>query len=149
MEWRSAVAAILNDFAVRTPGSLVEEKDASIAWHFRACDEEYGQRQALDLHAHLVERLSNLPVRIQPGDKVIEVSPHGSDKGSIVGAIRTAAPPGTLLCAMGDDHTDDDMFRAIGDEGISIQVGARGTVAPYRLTDVVEARAFLRTLLKS
>ena len=34
--WQPAVLAILQDFAARTPGSLVEEKTASVAWHYRA-----------------------------------------------------------------------------------------------------------------
>ncbi len=146
-EWRDAVMPILVDFAVRTPGSLVEEKEASVAWHYRASDPEFGQRQAMELLAHLTERLSNLPVQILPGDKVVEIRAHGPDKGTIVATIRAAAPPGALVCAMGDDHTDDDMFRALADHGIAIQVGSRGTIAPYRLTDVVEARAFLRRLV--
>jgi trehalose 6-phosphate synthase/phosphatase len=147
VEWKTAVYPILEDFTVRTPGSLVEEKEASLAWHYRACDPEFGQRQALELHAHLVDRLSNLPVHIQPGDAVLEVRPHGANKGTVVEAIRAAAPAGALLCALGDDHTDDDMFRAIGDDGIAIQVGGRGNCAPYYLTDVVAARTFLRSLL--
>ena len=147
MSWRAAVAPILEDFTVRTPGSLVEEKEGSLAWHYRACDSEFGQRQALELHAHLTERLSNLPVQILPGDRVIEIRPHGTNKGTVVGAVRAAAPPNALVVAIGDDHTDDDMFRAIGDDGIAIQVGGRGNLAAVYVTDVVAARAFLQSLL--
>jgi len=147
MTWRTAVAPILEDFTVRTPGSLVEEKEGSLAWHYRACDSEFGQRQALELHAHLTERLSNLPVQVLPGDRVIEIRPHGTNKGTVVGAVRAAAPPDTLVVAIGDDHTDDDMFRAIGDDGIAIQVGGRGNCAAIYVTDVVAVRAFLQSLL--
>ncbi|MCC6848166.1 MAG: bifunctional alpha,alpha-trehalose-phosphate synthase (UDP-forming)/trehalose-phosphatase [Deltaproteobacteria bacterium] len=148
MTWRAAVAPILEDFTARTPGSLVEEKEASLAWHYRACDRELGLRQARELHAHLTERLSNLPVQIVPGDRVLEIRPHGSTKGSVVAAIRAAAPPGTLLCALGDDHTDGDMFRALGPEDIAIQIGDHGTGASYVLPGPTEARAFLRGLLR-
>ncbi len=147
MTWRAAVAPILEDFTVRTPGSLVEEKEGSLAWHYRACDSEFGQRQALELHAHLTERLSNLPVQVLPGDKVIEIRPHGTNKGTVVGTVRAAAPPGTLICAIGDDHTDDDMFRAIGTDGIAIQVGGRSNCASVYVADVVAARAFLQGLV--
>jgi trehalose 6-phosphate synthase/phosphatase len=147
MTWRAAVAPILEDFTVRTPGSLVEEKEGSLAWHYRACDSEFGQRQALELHAHLTERLSNLPVQIMPGDRVIEIRPHGTNKGTVVGAVRAAAPSDALVVAIGDDHTDDDMFRAIGDDGIAIQVGGRGNLAAIYVTDVVAARAFLQSLV--
>jgi trehalose 6-phosphate synthase/phosphatase len=79
---------------------------------------------------------------------VIEIRPFGVDKGKVVAALRAAAPEGTLLCAMGDDRTDDDMFRAVAEDGIAIQVGARGTRAPYRLPDIAAARTFLRRLLE-
>ena len=146
MDWRPAVAAILADFAVRTPGSLVEEKSASLAWHYRACDPDFGQRQALELQAHLTERLSNLPVHILSGDKVIEIRPHGLTKGNIVATVRDAAPPRAILCALGDDRTDDDMFRALGEGDIGIQVGNRGTRAAYVVADVATARQFLARL---
>ncbi len=146
--WRAAVTPILLDFAMQTPGSLIEEKEASIAWHYRAADPEFGPRQAMELHAHLTELLSNLPLQVLPGDKVIEVRPFGVDKGKVVAALRALAPPGTLIVAMGDDRTDDDMFRAVAEDGIAIQVGSRGTRAPYRLPDVAAARTFLRRLLE-
>ncbi|MCC6766306.1 MAG: bifunctional alpha,alpha-trehalose-phosphate synthase (UDP-forming)/trehalose-phosphatase [Deltaproteobacteria bacterium] len=147
MSWRDAVASILEDFAARTPGSIVENKEASLAWHYRACDRQFGLQQAHELHAHLTERLSNLPVRIVPGDRVIEVRPHGANKGTVVTMIRAAALPGTPLCALGDDHTDSDMFRALGPGDVAIQVGDHGTGAPYVLADPAAARAFLRGLL--
>jgi trehalose 6-phosphate synthase/phosphatase len=147
MDWRPAVEAILADFTVRTPGSLVEKKSASLAWHYRACDPEFGQQQALELHAHLAERLSNLPVQILPGDKVIEVRPHGTTKGTVVSAIRDASPRDTVIAALGDDRTDEDMFRALGERDVGIQVGNRGTRAAYVVRDVPAARRFLERLV--
>lgn len=149
MSWRDAVAAILEDFTARTPGSRVEEKESSLAWHYRACDREFGLRQAHELHAHLTERLSNLPVHIVPGDCVLEIRPHGSNKGTVVASVRAAAPSGALLCALGDDHTDGDMFQALAPGDIAIQVGYHGAGAPYVLADPAAARRFLRSLLHS
>ncbi|HEY7141398.1 MAG TPA: trehalose-phosphatase [Methylomirabilota bacterium] len=50
--WRSC-----RIFAARTPGSLVEEKTASLAWHYRATDPEYGASQANELRVHLTQIL--------------------------------------------------------------------------------------------
>jgi len=149
LSWRDAVAQILEDFTVRTPGSLVEEKESSLAWHYRACDPEFGERQARELHAHLTELLSNLPVHLVPGERVIEIRPHGSTKGTVVALVRAASPPDALLCALGDDHTDGDMFRALGADDIAIQVGSHGHGATHCLADVVAARAFLQRILRS
>src|SRR5439155_1435527 len=77
MEWRERALAILEQAAARTPGSLVEHKTVSLAWHYRMADPEFGAAQANELRLHLTELLSNLPVEIVAGAKMIEVRPHG------------------------------------------------------------------------
>ena len=44
--WLPQVKAILEEYAARTPGALVEEKTAGLAWHYRAADPEFGAAQA-------------------------------------------------------------------------------------------------------
>ena len=112
LTWRDRVLAILRDYAERTPGSLVEEKPMGLAWHYRAADPEYGAVQANELQLHLKEMLSNTPVEIVPGEKVIEIRAHGINKGRIVPAI-LARLPGALIVAIGDDRTDEDLFAAL------------------------------------
>jgi trehalose 6-phosphate synthase/phosphatase len=141
--WREPVLAILREFAERTPGSLIEEKTAGLAWHYRAAEPEYGAAQAKELSLHLAVLLSNLPVEILPGDMVIEIRPHGIHKGRVVSEVLTRAEPDTLLLAMGDDRTDEDLFAALPDGSIAIHVGAAASRAPIRIFDVVAARALL------
>lgn len=145
--WLERVVAMLEGFSARTPGSLVERKTASLAWHWRAADPEYGAFQAKDLQLHLTELLSNQPVEILLGDRVIEIRPHGVHKGRIVPPLAAASPPGTRILAMGDDRTDEDMFGALHGDGVAIHVGPLPTLAPHRLPDVAAARKFLRALL--
>ena len=57
--WRERAAEILEDFAARTPGSLVERKRSGLAWHYRMADPEYGALQANELKLHLTSLLSN------------------------------------------------------------------------------------------
>jgi trehalose 6-phosphate synthase/phosphatase len=143
--WRRRVLDILREYAERTPASLVEEKPAGLAWHYRAADPEYGLQQAHELRLHLHEVLSNAPVEILAGDKVIEVRPHGVHKGGIVPDI-LAAHPGAFLLAIGDDRTDEDLFAAIPAGGASVHVGARDTRADYRLVDVTAVRRLLAAI---
>jgi trehalose 6-phosphate synthase/phosphatase len=145
-DWRDRVLAILADYAGRTPGALVEEKTAGLAWHYRMADPEYGALQANDLTLHLTALLSNAPVEILPGAKVIEIRPHGVHKGRIVHPILAAAPPGSRVVALGDDRTDEDLFAALPPEGVAIHVGEGPSAAPFRLGGPREARAFLRAL---
>jgi trehalose 6-phosphate synthase/phosphatase len=50
------------------------------------------------------------------------------------------------VVAIGDDVTDEDMFRAVPEHGVSIAVGSQPTHAQYRLRDSSEVRSFLREL---
>ena len=144
--WHEPVRRILEDFAARTPGSLVEEKSAALAWHYRATEAEFGERQAKELHLHLREVLSNLPVAILPGHKVIEVRAHAAHKGAIVPRLVERCRPGTLLAALGDDQTDEDLFAALPPDAVTIHVGTSPSRAQLRLGGVEEVRALLRAL---
>jgi trehalose 6-phosphate synthase/phosphatase len=146
-EWRKQVLAIMEQAAANTPGSLVEEKTVGLTWHFRGADPEFGPRQAKELQVHLTDMLANAPVEVLPGAKIIEVRPHGVNKGLAVPAALVGAPPGTRVVALGDDRTDEDLFAALPPGGIAIHVGPSPSRAPWRLPGVDEARAFLRSLL--
>jgi len=145
--WWQAVLSILEDFSARTPGSLVEEKTVSLAWHYRMAEPEYGLSQANELKLHLSTLLSNEPVEILLGDHVIEVRPHGLHKGRIVPSILSALPAGTLVAAFGDDRTDEDLFAALPPGALAIHVGPGHSATTIRLPDVQAVRAFLRSLL--
>jgi trehalose 6-phosphate synthase/phosphatase len=141
--WRQQVLEILRDFAERTPGSLVEEKTVGLAWHYRNTDPEYGASQAKELSLHLSTVLSNTPVEIMPGEKVLEVRPHGIHKGRAVSLALARAAPGTLAFAMGDDRTDEDLFAALPEGSVAVHVGPSESRAPLRVADVRAARAVL------
>ncbi len=145
--WRDAVVEILWDFTSRSPGSLIEEKSASLAWHYRGVDPEFGSLQAKELRLHLSERLSNVPVEVIPGEKVVEVRPHGVNKGRVVSRVLAGAEEEPLIVALGDDRTDEDLFAALPENAISVHVGPSPSRARYRIETVADARDFLRALL--
>ncbi|HOA74209.1 MAG TPA: bifunctional alpha,alpha-trehalose-phosphate synthase (UDP-forming)/trehalose-phosphatase [Phycisphaerae bacterium] len=145
-EWREQVIQIMGAFAERTPGSFVETKTTSIAWHYRNCDVDFGLFQAHELRAHLTETLANLPLQVLPGDKVVEVRFQGVNKGVAVHRILGEHFEGRAV-ALGDDRTDEDMFAAVLPKGCAIQVGYKVTQARHRLPTYTDARAFLRRLL--
>jgi trehalose 6-phosphate synthase/phosphatase len=147
-EWRDRVLAILEHFAARTPGSLVEKKTASLAWHYRMVEPEFGAAQANELRLHLTELLSNAPVEIIAGEKVIEVRPHGANKGTIVAPLIQESPAGALVVAIGDDRTDEDLFAALPTQAVAIHVGPGASCAPVRLGAVADARRLLAALLE-
>jgi trehalose 6-phosphate synthase/phosphatase len=99
------------------------------------------------MHQHLTEILSNLPVEILSGNKVIELRPHGVNKGKMVADALARLGPG-LLVAIGDDQTDEDMFAAMPEGSLSIRVGPGDSRAVLRVRGVRDVRALLRALLQ-
>jgi trehalose 6-phosphate synthase/phosphatase len=143
--WKDQVRAIMEQFVAHTPGSFIEEKTASLAWHYRNTDVEFGSVQAKELRIHLAETLSNVPVEVLKGSKVIEVRMYGVHKGAAVRRVLAENGEGAIV-AMGDDRTDEDMFAALPPGSYSIHVGPRQTGAEYFLPDARAARDFLRRL---
>lgn len=150
--WRDRIRPILQHFTDTTRGTFIEEKTASIAWHYRGATADhtnganFGDVQARELKVLLASLLSNAPVEVLYGHKVIEVRPQGVNKGMIVPSIVAAAPEHALFVAVGDDRTDEDLFAALPDGSITIRVGAGSTGALYNLGSVADVREVLRAL---
>ncbi len=144
--WRVPALEILRDFADRTSGAIIEEKTAGLAWHYRAVDPEYGAAQARELSVHLSALLSNAPVELLQGDMVVELRPHGVEKGRVARAVLRDSPRNTLAFAAGDDQTDEDLFAALPEGAIAVHVGKSESRAPLRVPDVRALRAILERL---
>ena len=147
LEWKARVIETLEEFASATPGSLLEEKSAGFAWHYRMADPDFGGLQAGKLAQRLESELTGLPVDILSGDKVVEIRSQGINKGIVASSIIADHPGPITVLAMGDDQTDEDLFAALPEGGVAIHVGPRPSRAPYRLEDTRAARAFLSSLL--
>lgn len=67
-------------------------------------------------------------------------------KGRAVCALLEEVPPGVPVAYAGDDETDEDAFRALGERGLSFLVGVapRCTAAKFWLSPPEEVLAFLR-----
>jgi trehalose 6-phosphate synthase/phosphatase len=148
-EWREAALAILRDITARTPGSLIEIKSVALAWHYRMADQEAGARRANEVRLHLSQLLSNQPVEILAGNKVLEIRPYGVNKGRIVPPMSPERLASTCVLAIGDDRTDEDLFAAVPPEGITVRVGPGPTKARFRLESVTAVRALLRSLVEA
>jgi trehalose 6-phosphate synthase/phosphatase len=145
-DWMDRVTPILEQFTTATPGSLIETKSASIAWHYRMADPEFGLRQAHELRMLLGGALSNQPLEVLEGKKVIEVRLRGVSKALVARRIVAAAEGGTLL-AIGDDHTDEELFNALPESSVTVAVGKYPLQATHRVDDTRAIRALLRSLL--
>ncbi len=152
---KDKVRPIFEHFTSTTRGSFIEEKTASIAWHYRLATAEFddqndfGDQQAKELRLLLAELLSNEPMQVLSGSKVVEVRPMGVHKGVVVPLILSEADPQAHTLAIGDDRTDEDLFAALPADAICLRVGDGPSIAPYRVADPAAVRVLLQQLLLS
>ena len=110
-------------------------------------DPEIGARRANELRLHLNQVLSNQPVEILPGHRLLEIRPYGIHKGRIVAQLSSERLAGMTVVAIGDDRTDEDLFAALPPEAITIRVGPGPTRARFRLDGINAVRALLQALV--
>jgi trehalose 6-phosphate synthase/phosphatase len=145
--WKREMTAVLERYADRTPGSFIEEKDYSLAMHYRKTDPELAAARMGELKGDLHNLTANLNLNILEGDKVIEVRDAGVNKGSAATRlVRRFDPQFTL--AVGDDHTDEDIFSALMDSAYTIKVGLGPSQAKFNLDSVAGVRALLKKLAR-
>ena len=104
-------------------------------------------QQAKELRLLLGELLSNEPMQVLSGAKVVEVRPIGVNKGGVVPLILNASGPTSRIIAIGDDRTDEDLFAALPASAVCLRVGDGPSLATHRFADTGEVRSFLRTYL--
>jgi trehalose 6-phosphate synthase/phosphatase len=145
--WLEIARAQMEAFARVTPGSFVEVKTSSVAWHYRLAARGFGKAQARELRVALSRALANHPADILEGKRVVEVRPRAATKAAVVQHLLSRRPPPALIVAFGDDRTDEEMFAALPPTGISLHVGSGASLATRRLRNPQAVRRFLAALL--
>ncbi len=144
-KWKAAVLPILENYTARTPGSELEEKDFSLVWHFRQVAPDLAFVRAQELKKELKNALKGSDVGVYEGNKVVEVKPRRMHKGAIVTELLTSQQ-WDFVMAIGDDYTDEDMFRALPERAYTINVGERDSSARFQLGTVQEVVKLLDSL---
>jgi len=143
-EWKGVVRPTLEAWAERLPGAAIEEKTASLAFHYRESgltEPPEELRRAADEYARW------LPVDVLPGNRVLELRARGTSKGSVATALRERGELEGVILALGDDTTDIDLFAALPPDAHTVQVGEVPLPARHRVDGVEAARALLERLL--
>ena len=130
-------------------GAALERKRFGVTTHYRnvaASDVEDVKRIVNDVLA------GEAGLRVQLGKKVLDLQPNVAwNKGRAVEWILSALGHGSGLEAViyvGDDETDEDVFRSLGTNDLGVRVGPEGvpTHTDYRLDGTAEVRIFLQWL---
>ena len=146
-EWKKDIRPILELFVDRTPGSFIEEKNYSLAWHYRKVDPALAAVRVGELKDALSHITVNLEVGVLEGNKVIEIKYSVINKGKA--AINWLYKKDwDLIISIGDDWTDEDIFEVLPDDSYTIKIGHGVSKARYRLPTVKSAREFLKKLTK-
>ncbi len=146
--WKATIAPIIEQMVDRTPGSKMEEKDFSLAWHYRNSEPELASVRLAELRETLIGLTTNLDLSVLDGNRVLEIKPTHIHKGRIVHHF-AGQQEWDLVIAIGDDATDEYMFQALKEEDVSIKVGIGTTSARYSIDGVEEVRRLLRRFEES
>ncbi|TDZ38425.1 Trehalose-phosphatase [Colletotrichum trifolii] len=168
MGWQEEVMSVFQSYTDRVPGSFVERKRCALTWHYRLADPEQGLHMARECHKELESGVGKKwDVEVMAGKANLEVRPTFINKGEISKRLvhtYNSAPasekhpgPVEFVLCLGDDFTDEDMFRALNglsgnevnnDHIFTVTVGAstKVTLARWHLLepeDVIECVALL------
>src|SRR5690606_33068708 len=123
-------------------GIQIEEKGRMFAALYRLSG---GKDAAARLTA---EWAAVTPDSLDPiaGEDVVELRPKRTSKGTAILDVIDGFPGRTPIY-IGDDVTDEDAFRVLDADAITIKVGPGETAAKYRLGDVNDVVDYLRGYL--
>jgi trehalose 6-phosphate synthase/phosphatase len=144
-EWKELIRPSIEFYVDRTPGTFIEEKNYSIAWHYRKADHELGALRALELKDQLTSLIGNYNLEILEGNKVIEIKNSGINKGRAALHLLSDREV-EFIIAIGDDWTDEYLFAELPGNAITIKVGIANTMARYNVESISNVRSLLQKM---
>lgn len=144
-DWKDSIRHILEMYTDRMPGSLIEEKEYSLAWHYRQCEPDVITLKRDELREALIAITQSMTIGVLEGNKVLEVKDSRINKGHGAHQLLNGEPYDFIL-GVGDDHTDEDLFTALPKEAYSIKIGPGATAANYQMKSFKEMRKLLKKL---
>ena len=147
--WKDRVRPMLEQFAASAPGSLVEDKEYALAWHYRLVDAEFGAWLANELVTTLENLLGGTELAVIHGNKVVEVRYAWANKGEVAALLASRFRRKAFVLAVGDDRTDEDLFGSLPRSAWTIRVGTGSTAARFRLAGPRDVRRLLRALAEA
>ncbi|WP_108423030.1 bifunctional alpha,alpha-trehalose-phosphate synthase (UDP-forming)/trehalose-phosphatase [Flagellimonas amoyensis] len=146
-DWMEKIRPVLESFVDRTPGSFIEEKNYSLAWHYRNTDPDFGEKRATELNTVLRSLIGNDDISVLNGNKVMEVKSSNVNKGRA--AVRMMGEDNyDFVFAIGDDWTDEFMFQELPDSAVTVKVGLKKTQAKYHVESTKKVRELLKRFVQ-
>ncbi len=146
--WKQEIYPLLETYVDRTPGTFIEEKTYSLVWHYRNAQKGLGELRAGELMNNLKYLASDKGLQLLPGDKVLEVKNMEINKGKAA-LMLLEKQDFDFIIALGDDYTDEDVFKSLPDSSITIKVGSNVSAAKFYLRNPAEVRKLLTSFAES
>lgn len=143
--WKDEIRRVMQLFVIRCAGSFIEEKTNTIAWHYRNTQTGLGFSRSRELLNTLSQLIQNTTLQVIDGNKVVEVRIAGFDKGATALKIVNEIDPDFVLC-IGDDTTDEDMFKALEGEAYTIKVNNGASAAQYTILSQTQVLPLLNKI---
>ncbi|KAG1793553.1 glycosyltransferase family 20 protein [Suillus plorans] len=131
LTWKGLCVEILNYFTERTPGSFVEEREASVVWRFwtgptdDCADRQWARRQAAEAQNHIFDSLGErYGLRIIPGSNSFLVLPNNISRSTAVGAILHPGGPAHSPRSSSMPDLDVPVSGGGGEAGFVFAVGS-------------------------
>lgn len=126
-------------------GGRVERKPGSLAFHWRGLAPGHQRALMRDLETRFAALARAGALQWHPFDGGVELRAAGCDKGEAVRQVLAELGEGACVAYLGDDHTDEDAFRALAGHGLRVLVRPkwRATAADLWLRPPQGLRAFL------
>lgn len=145
-DWKGEMRPVLELYVDRTPGSFIEEKEFSLVWHYRKAEHRLGDMRARELVNDLLTLTANLNLQVLEGSKVVEVKNAGVNKGRA--ALRwISRKKWDFILAIGDDLTDEDVFKVLPARAWSIKVRFSASLAKFNLSFPSQVRILLKEMI--
>lgn len=147
MKWKIKISKILTTYIGRLPESYIEEKECSIAWHYRNCDEKLGYIISQELINDLKEFTANSNIQIVSDEKTVEIRINSINKWLSIDKF-IHKNNYDFIIGIWDSITDEDMFEIINNKefGYSIKIWDSNSIAKYKLPIHKNVRDFLKNI---
>ena len=147
LNFKKEILEILQIYANRLPGALVEEKNSSVVFHYRNASENLSNDVIPELVTLFKNLLANSSIIVQNISKGIEIKSVFLNK-SVAVSNYLANKEFNFILAAGDDIIDEEMFNALPNNAYSIKVGDSKTCAKYYIKSVNEMLDILNEFSK-
>lgn len=146
--WDEEMVRTIRQITEKTPGTKLEIKQTALVWHYRNANPWLASIREEQLLNDLSKLCEARHLQIMKGNKIVEIKSPDYTKGSEAKRLMSRADYDFIL-AMGDDVTDEEMFRALPVDAVTVKIGGISDHARFNLQSQSEVLPFLEALLKA